>query len=306
MKNVDRIYKNTIKITYSCDDNYTLPLLCSIQSIIHNSDKNNLYEIYILHDKERLCNKNKNYIKKMTKQNVRINFIQIDFSIFKDFPISKQCDHISKETYFRFLLPEIFHDVQKILYIDCDTIVLSNLLELYLTDIFDFYIAGVEDAYSFEFCERLNIKKYINAGVLLFNLEKIRKENLQAKLFKYAVDHRDAIPLQDQDVLNAVLQNGIKMLDKKWNTQVIDRENKIDNAAIIHYICKLKPWNVQYNSWAKSFFFKYFNHLNFIIKFEKYYFPNRNYFMKNLRKKIISYYKTDKILIIFNYFKIHF
>ena len=59
----------------------------------------------------------------------------------------------------------------------------------------------------------LNVKhtQYFNAGVLLLNLKKIRRDNIEPKLWNFAID-RSPLDFQDQDVLNAVLGNKVKLI----------------------------------------------------------------------------------------------
>ena len=159
---------------------------------------------------------------------------------------------------------------------------------------------------------RLNLDKYFNAGVMLVNLDKWRRDGIQQKLFEYVEKNSDKILWGDQDVLNVVLQDGIKYIDKRWNAQVGEYEhcndfNKIgEEAYILHYIGKVKPWQPGNKNPFKEMYFKYFNMTPAeckIIKYNiyllkyciKYFFE----LLKKLRKTFIWYDRENKQIIIF-------
>lgn len=293
-----------IPVVYSVDNNYTIPLCTSIKSLVKNNKQGN-YKIYILYSKNNLSDWNKFLISLNSESNFEIEFVQIDDKLFADFITSPECNYISKETYYRFILPSKLSQFDKVLYLDCDTIILSDIRELYNTDITDFYIAGADDYTKDGFCKRLNISEYVNAGVLLFNLKKIREENFQQKLFDYYFENINNLPYQDQDVINVVFQGGIKVFDKSWNVQLFQdelAEQKDINTSnkdekILHYICNPKPWHKGYKSNYKKFYYKYFYSLN-IITLLDYCMSIINSFRKN----IIYYRKSDKTFVIFKCF----
>jgi lipopolysaccharide biosynthesis glycosyltransferase len=123
-----------------------------------------------------------------------------------------------------------------------------------------------------------DFKHYINAGVLLMNLKKIREDNLMPIFNRLA---ENDFPTVDQDVLNNVCYGNIYFLDQKFNVmpkniKFIDNpelEKEInfrefvsayENPSIIHYVDSDKPWNnpnmmfaeewIKYNNQYVSFF----------------------------------------------------
>ena len=144
-------------------------------------------------------------------------------------------------------------------------IVRCSLCDLFKTNIENNYIGGVIDIIYKENTERLNLEKYVNAGVLLINLKKWRQENIEQQLFDYTINNRKNIVWWDQDVLNVVLQNGIIYIDKKWNLQTtpycIDTDYKKylkqnSNTAIIHYVSNDKPWQWKTQQALRKEFFR--------------------------------------------------
>ena len=272
--------KKCINVSYACNDNYILPLCCSIQSLISNiHDRKTVVNVHVLCS-DTLTEKGKFYVRQIESERCKIYFVHVDKKIFEKFYLSENL-HITRETYYRYLLPDLFKELDLILFLDCDTIILKDISDIFKTNIDNYYIAAVTDYSELEFKKRLSLNKYINAGVILFNLKKLREENLQEKLFSYTIENSESIPLQDQDVINTVLQTGIKILDRKWNTQIayfseytsgINNYLK-DECVILHYICKIKPWQFEYKSLYKLHFFKYFYMLPINIQFLLLNFP---------------------------------
>ncbi len=283
---------NYYNLCFACNERYVQHLCSTLKSIFVNKNPNENFNIVILN--ENIKPRTKRYIELILPQNSKIKFIDVNNEVFKNCPLTIDTFHInSLTTYYRFILPEIC-DFDKVLYLDCDTIVNKSLSGLYKTNINNYYIAGVIDSYEKENCERLSLNKYVNAGVLLINLDLWRKDNVTQRLFDWTINNQDKIKWQDQDVLNVVLQEKILYLPEEYNAQVSKLEfgntkefNKIGyNATIIHYVGHLKPWNdIEFNFGLNNYYWKYLFKLNrFYIR--KILFLINQLF--NLRKKIIK------------------
>ena len=121
--------------------------------------------------------------------------------------------------FYRCIAHRFFKDIDKILYLDSDTLICRDITELFNTDIEDYVLGGVRDMapvndkyhpqgiYVKNFSEKyLNDGPYINSGVLLINLRKMAEyENL---LFETKVP----LYYPDQDLLNAAFAGKIKIL----------------------------------------------------------------------------------------------
>lgn len=255
--------KTNIPIVFSCDNNYVQHLGCAIASILKNKKPQENLFIYVLSDditeksKEKLLSLN--YIAPF-----KLEFIKIDASLFEKCPITNSMGHISIATYFRFVLPHLFADLDKILYLDCDINVTTSLSELYNTDIEEYYAAVVNDILDMDSCQRLNLKRYFNAGVMLVNLKKWRLDKIQDKAFQYCVEHNDEILWGDQDVLNVILQEKLLFVDRKWNAQTCENKGNTYNfneiaktPSIVHFITCYKPWSVINKAPNKKIYFEY-------------------------------------------------
>lgn len=117
---------------------------------------------------------------------------------------------LSISAYYRILLSSILaKDVTKVLYFDCDMLVLEDLLEIYNLDLQDYAIAAVEDAWPIKEEHRMQIllsysERYFNSGFLVINLDYWRNHDIESQLLAFAKRER-YVYFHDQDALNRVL-----------------------------------------------------------------------------------------------------
>ena len=296
--NKGNLFSDCISVVFSCDDNYFQHLYCAIVSMICNKKDSDIISIYILI--ENLCDKNKKLLQELCDtNNIGLCFVKVRGEDFKACPITQYCSHISIATYYRFVLARILPKLDKVLYLDCDITIQGSLRELFDTDIEDFYFGAVKDILFESNTERLGIKKYCNAGIMLINLKKWREENIEFRLFDWMTQNIRKIKWVDQDVLNCVLQDKIKYIDKKWNAQVgqyklCEDFNKMGKEAkILHHIAMDKPWSNICNSPLKFVYFKYLLKTPYAYKVPVYIF--KQIFIPTLEriKKILLAIRTD-------------
>jgi lipopolysaccharide biosynthesis glycosyltransferase len=127
-----------------------------------------------------------------------------------------------KATWYRIFLPELLADVDRILYLDSDLIALADLGPLWETDLDDVYLAAVTNVLEPHYAERLrdagfDPRSYFNAGVMLLNLDRMRRDGCSEALRAYGVEHASTLVLRDQDALNAVLGARRLALHPRWN-----------------------------------------------------------------------------------------
>lgn len=254
--------KETISYNILCatDDNYVPYCGIMLTSLFENNKELN-FCIYIL--VEQLSNKSKNEFATLAKEySQRIEIIIVDSEKLKDCPI-RPGDHVSIATYYRLLAPVLLpSDIDKILYLDCDMIINSDITDLYNVDIDGYPIAMSLDEAFFEDekYQRLDYDKkysYRNAGVALFNIKYWRENNIVEKCFEYISNNTDRITFHDQDTLNALLHEKIKPLPIRYNLQTgflfnaykKNYKKEIGNImdaitlpTIIHYTGPGKPW----------------------------------------------------------------
>lgn len=128
-----------------------------------------------------------------------------------------------KATWYRIFLPELLPDVDRVLFLDADVIVRDDLGELWELDLGDDHLAAVTNVFPPEYADRpaaIGLRspdEYFNAGVLLMNLDAMRRDGCTEALYAYGVEHAGELVLRDQDALNAVLARRRRELHPRWN-----------------------------------------------------------------------------------------
>lgn len=261
-----------INIAFSSDNNYA-PFLCvAIYSLLKNSNPKNKYHIYILDG--GISSENKNKILNSLEQfkNKKINFIKVDQEIFKNIiPFL----HINQTSFYRLLLPNILPKIKKIIYFDCDLLILNDISKLYQEKL-DQKIIGCCQIFHPNYhtvLQRIHpqIKLTINAGVALMDLEKLRTGNFTKIFIDFINKNSTKLIAGDQDVLNIILSDQIKIIHPKWNsTSYLFVTNsykkcKINkhifnictkNPSIVHFD-GIKPWSSGSSHPYKKFFYQY-------------------------------------------------
>lgn len=280
------VYDNAANIVLAANNSFVPYLATMIQSIMDNSAEKNKYDINVLHTdmEEDNCRS----VCKMAdhKENISIRCINVKDYV-RNIPF-KTHQHITKETFYRYLIPTIFQDYKKALYMDCDMVVCRDVYELYNTDVEGFYLAAVKDMEaigSYKSDEKLrrymreDMKldkplEYFQAGVLLMNLEEFRKNISFDTLVRKTLEREWR--MMDQDVLNILCQGKVKFLDIKWNVMMNwkycnrSRMDIMKNApymlfdeymsarrqpCVIHYAGAWKPWNMPRCDYGEEFWY---------------------------------------------------
>lgn len=209
--------ESNLNIIYSSDDNYCIYMGVSILSVLENNKNFNSINVYIIDNNINDVNKSK--LKELVELYQR-NILFIDFEKYKKYLNLNMQWQISISSYARLfvasMLPE---NVDKVLYFDCDTLIDDSLNELWNQDINDFYVAGVCDTVPSNTKQAIGLNNtdfYINAGMLLINLKKWRKDNLEKELLNFIDKHNGNVIHHDQGVINGVIKNK-KILPLKYN-----------------------------------------------------------------------------------------
>ncbi|HEB7538874.1 TPA: DUF4422 domain-containing protein, partial [Campylobacter coli] len=268
--------ENNIPIIFSCDDNYLPYLTVILYSIKKHSNKDYNYDICVLYDALNQAGMDK--IKKFIQDvNISVRFVNISPYIYR---AKKQVHfhtavHFKEANYYRFFIPDIFKNYEKIIYLDCDMLVLRDLKDLYLFDFTTSIAACKEfgailivlnniDQYYINFINAKkpfkNIYNYIQSGVLIYNISKCLENKFTQKCLD-TLKYLEHPPIVDQDVINSAFEGDISFLDSRWNFTwnlpikypnflslfpkefVKDILKMINEPYVIHYNDIFKPWN---------------------------------------------------------------
>lgn len=140
-------------------------------------------------------------------------------------------------------------NINKVLYLDCDTTIHSSLEKLWDTNIANYYIAGVEDNASLRFRKWIGLNDndhYINGGVVLMNLEKWRKENVNKKVKNMLEKYNGKIPYSDQGVINSVCNKKIKIISPKYDLMgfILMYDYKHVNEFLNRTLCSKEEFEI--------------------------------------------------------------
>lgn len=289
--------ERTIDIVMASDDGYIQNSAATIASILLNCDASSRFRFHILDGGISTIKKNKLMkLKKLRDFEVKFyDMTKYDWSMFPDNRM-----HTTFATYYRLRIPEIMpKHIQKALYLDGDMIIEQDLRELWDIDISNYVLGAIEDEEGIESGTRLGLtKKYFNAGVLLLNLNRLRKTNLLKNSVSYLEKNRERIVYQDQDILNGLFNTQYKEIPLKWNVNrgmywsssarhtYTNQEAKVirKNPGIIHFTGhSAKPWywGLMSHPLAEEYW-KYLKHTDF------YSFTHREFIFRKVIKRYVE------------------
>lgn len=251
-----------MNIVLTTDDNYIIPTMVTISSILLSANTDASFHFYILcskglsqFERQKIADIEKKY------QQASVTFIDIEDERLN---LAVTTAYIPVASYYRLYISGLILD-ERCLFIDGDMIVKEDLTEVYHTDLDDYYVAGIKDMgvqYHFadyeEYAEYLKIPDmhtYVNAGFMVFNLKKIREDGIDKKMIA-AIDV--GYKYMDQDIINKLCFGKIKILPLRYDffTEYyggISRQKlagysleELDAAeekiAVYHFAGIFKPW----------------------------------------------------------------
>lgn len=263
-----------MNLLVTLDENYLSPLRVMLHSLFTNNKWAHVH-VYLMHSSigpqklEELQKFIKSYKSTLT-------IIRVGEELFEDAP---QRLHITKETYYRLLVMDYLNEnIKRILYLDPDIIVNHSIKNFYQCDMKDFLFAGAADSSMNQMYnphkQSLGIPSsatYINAGVLLMNLENLRKSTTTKQIIEEIYQNYDRLKVQDQDFINMQYHGKIRVVTNKYNRdanylnikdrweyplirikQFLKKQN-----VVIHYLGPKKPWKENYGGKYLAEYWKY-------------------------------------------------
>ncbi len=210
----------TLHIACAADEAYAPHSAAMLHSVIVRSGTSDL-RIHYLHG-PAFPDRSARMIREMVERTgAAISFWEIPDKRIAGLP---QMDFVTSAMWYRIFLPELLPGVDRVLYLDVDTLVLDSLEPLWEIDLSGRYVAAVTNLfYMRRHAQRpveLGIEPtdYFNSGVVLMNLELMRADDAARALFDYAADHAPELAWPDQDTLNVVLGPRRVHLHPRWNS----------------------------------------------------------------------------------------
>lgn len=257
-----------MNVVYCFNDNYDYNdkeqisyLFISLISLLKNNPKINIYIIYLNFNQDNFA-LFKDYFKKNSHQIHLIKFPNKYENNLNEM-MSLSCK-TNAGTFLRLFIGELLpKNIEHVLYIDTDTIINKSLNEFFKLKEDNIKIVAIREFKEFqkEKEAKFNLKKnsYFNAGVLLLNLKLIRNE-----LSSYALEtfrkFGDENFYADQDVLNIMYNDSLKLVSLKFNYMVQRKFSK--DIVIYHYAGNgriIKNKHCLIENEYKKLFWKYFD-----------------------------------------------
>lgn len=267
------IAQNGINIAYSADENYAWILRVAVLSVILVNDSPITFFII---DNGLSPKSRRDLLILVEKYGQNIIFVTAEdltgkLNVAGDYPLA---------SYSRLFLTNI-SCIEKILYLDCDTLVVTDLKELWNTCLNGNLIGGVTDTVSFSFIKGIGLESddcYVNAGVLLMDLKAMREFHWNEKVLSFIKKYHGDVPHHDQGIVNSVARGGIQLLppkydvldlfftfsfekmqsqiNSKWIYSEAEYEEATKNPVILHFTTGFngRPWDVKCVHPYKDFF----------------------------------------------------
>ncbi|WP_241622263.1 DUF4422 domain-containing protein [Rosenbergiella australiborealis] len=284
--------KNSIPLVICFDDNYTISGAALINSLIKNCQPDLNYDVIIFENKISLLNKQRLLNLVSNHPNFSLRFFDVNtFTELNDVHVR---GHFTAATYARLFIPRLLNDYKKVIFIDADTVVEHDISELYNIDLGTNLVAAVRDivmegfvkfgamsSSSFgvmpakQYLQKVlamdKPAKYFQAGIIVFNIEQMNKENTYQQLITEMKSGQ--FWFLDQDIMNKVFYDRVYDLPLEWN--VYHGNGNTDDffpnlffstyteflrarlrPKMIHYAGENKPWNTNrvdfFDNFAKN------------------------------------------------------
>jgi lipopolysaccharide biosynthesis glycosyltransferase len=248
-----------------------MPLAVTVTSALKNLNPDYKMILYILDGGIRAASKKK-ILASLDSDQLEVYWIKPSSDRIKYMLLKCQASNHPISNYYRLLLTEIIpKEYSKVIYLDTDIVVEGDLSRLWKIDIQDAYVLAVQDPVHRTLQQAAHLNrlglvdqtasegtdhKYLNAGVLVINLDKWRAEGIAERIIGCIIENPE-LPFPDQDATNLVLAGKWKELDPQWNQvhvvhflaspedspySLSKHQAAIENPHIIHYTTRPKPW----------------------------------------------------------------
>lgn len=274
-----------MNILYQFNEAYSVFAGVSIASLLENNRQADEVNIYVFD--EEISEDSKNKLTRLVEgygQGRCISFIDISKLVEKMKVDGLPSYRGSYSANARMFAGNILTKLDRLLYLDADTIIEADIREFYNTDLKGKALGCVLDVLGGYHKQLIGIPEngdYINSGMLLYDLEAYRNHNCEEKILFHVKNVRAHYMAPDQDLLNVVLGDDMRIMDIRYNLQtpffaydydkfmrnfpqsnMYTREAVVaalDSPAIIHTFRFLGefPWHKNNIHPCKSLFDKY-------------------------------------------------
>ena len=255
-----------MNILYTFNDGFVPQIGAAIASVCENNKKVKDIHFYLI--SYEISDDNKKKLNKLVKRYKRkVDIVDVD-DLNKYFTFDFDTGGWNQVILLRLLMGEILpKDIDRIIYMDGDTIVRGDLCELWDLDLKEKVLGmSIEPTIDKKRIVSLDMGNhpYCNSGVLLVDLKKWRDSDVSQRIFEYYKKHEGRLFAADQDAINGTLKEEIMIISPKYNfynifnqysyhflkkqmkpLNYISKEvfiDAVENPIIIHYLGEERPW----------------------------------------------------------------
>ena len=212
-----------MNVLFSSNDNYVRHLGVSLYSLLSNNQTEQKINCFVIENEIKSANLNN--LRQIVNSFANADLFIIPFSKFKDklkldmpWPVSLSC-------YARLFVSELLpSEIDRVLYLDCDTVITSSLSELWNINLGENVVGAVQDQVAKNVKSAVGLEtidRYFNSGVLLINLKKWREMKIGDRCLQFIDEHAGKVIHHDQGVLNGILKTCWFRLPIKYNVMTI-------------------------------------------------------------------------------------
>jgi len=244
--------KNMIlEVALSSDDNFVMQMGVTIISLMEtNQEYFDKINVHILNN--GISDKNLKKLSLLENKYEKLNYFYYDVKFINEVipEIGKynSAYHLGLSAYSRLFLGSLIDNIDKILYLDADTIVTGSLLDFYKQDFKDNYLIGIADTLPYFIQEKWGFKTetvFVNTGVLLINLKKWRLDNIGEKFMDTLKSFSSPNMRNDQNIINkALIGKMIISPEIKYNATPNVFFIKNDKFKKLGYLLKTQKINI--------------------------------------------------------------
>jgi lipopolysaccharide biosynthesis glycosyltransferase len=275
---------DSFAVVFAANEGFAPALAVCINSLLHHISDNNSYDIVVLESEITEGSKARLALLCSQYPNVKLRFFN-PLALLDGYELKKNPnDHISMETYYRFLISDVLPEYERVLYLDGDTVILDDVATLATVELGDNLLAaaldaeipalrsGVDPTMARYLEQALGLgaeDPYLQAGVLVLNLDQMRRYHSVQQWLDLASQRR--YRYNDQDILNKECKGRFVTLPMEWNTVVNCNNRRLptiekgpyavyaaymearEHPKIIHYAGFEKPWDAVDSDYAHYF-----------------------------------------------------
>ena len=272
-------FDRRVHVAAGCDENYALPLAVMLASLEANLGSEVKVVAHVLHSGLQPATRQK-IAASVDSRRIEIDWIPVEpQQLAIAAGTLRSFDTVSLASYHRLLLPTLLPaTLDRVIYLDCDLVLLHDLWDLWRTDVSGHCLGAVRELLEqaryaaspsgVRLYRELGLPpdlELFNAGVMLINLARWRQRLLGPRAFHYLREAGTELRWHDQEALNVVVAGDWLPLDVRWNVTLHAYRDQTDPALralveqprIVHYNASVKPWQSHYRLSQRELFFRY-------------------------------------------------